>query len=195
VSNSIQKPTPWFSQRYVVAPFVLMLCAYTFIAYFNGEWLKLADKIVSPLVDILRVIGFDIHHPMMDGPISERFYTNIIGIGLWEVFVFNMDTIWWIIVRDPVIGDRNYVTQRLIEKYGMTFEQADRKSRTAPYYAGIPFVVFFIALFLNSLNGWFVWHVNDYFSAIFYVVLWVFSGSFLATLYFVVFKGIVNSFD
>lgn len=86
-----------FPQKiYFLVP-LSILVIYSMIASVSPELLVIADNVITPLVNSLHYIGLGVTKPFMGGPMPERYYTNLVGIGVWATIAYNLRTALWMI--------------------------------------------------------------------------------------------------
>ena len=188
-AHAISAPR-WFPQKLIVYPTVALTAAYSLIAALSPRALEWLDLLVTPLTHSLDLIGLGINKPPIVGPMPERFYVNIVGLGVWGIVAYNAASIWWM-ANEKGFGalDRKVVwQQRMKVRFGAV----------GAWFA-LPVHLLFYALLLtssalallNGINGWFAFHVKDFVTPVFVVMTFVFPGAFLAGLCFPLMRFVV----
>lgn len=185
-----QKRT-WFSQKpYLLVPLGLLVI-YSLIASENLALLALADKVITPLVDSLYYIGLGITKPFMDGPMPERYYTNLVGIGVWGVVAYNIRTITWYATRGVKTIDKTGKWERVREKWGIL---GLGLVIAAAFLSITLFASYLVLTLLNSIRGWFVFHVTDMITPVINVVVWVLPGTLITAFWWLIAWMLVKAF-
>lgn len=170
-----QEPT-WFSQKpYFLVPLSLLVI-YSLIATEGPELLALADKVITPLVDGLQYVGLGITKPFMDGPMPERYYANLVGIGVWGVVAYNIRTIVWYATRGVKTVDKTIKWAKVREKWGVV---GLGLVIAAAFLSIILFASYLVLTLFNGIHGWFVFHVTDMITPIINVAAWILPGSLI----------------
>ncbi len=184
------KPTPLapelyrfgFPQKpYFLIPLSLLIM-YSIIASESQGLLILADKIVTPLVDSLHYIGLGVTKPFMDGHMPERYYTNLVGIGVWGAAIYNARTIVWLASYRGIMRFVNESTQKAQELKGWGPRQAWLRIRIFLIFLMTPICAYSLVSFLNSIHGWFVFHVKDLLTPILLIATFQVPGMFISGL-------------
>ncbi len=179
----------WFPQKLILYPTVALTAGYSLIAAFSPRALEWLDLLVTPLTHSLDLIGLGINKPPIDGPMPERFYVNIVGLGVWGIVAYNAASIWWMANGKGFSTlDRKVVWQRMKVRFG-----------PVGAWLALPVHLLFYALLvaysalalLNGINGWFAFHVKDFVTPVFVVMTFVFPGAFLAALCFPLMRSVV----
>lgn len=175
----------WFPQKPIVYPTVAALLIYSMIAARLPEVLAWVDQFVTPMVDGLRFIGLGITKPLMDGPMPERFYANMVGIGVWGVVAYNVMTILYLIAnkRGALVGGPRAAEQRMMENKGWGRVRAWFALRALILFLLFPLAVYITLALLNGVHGWIVFHVKDFIIPPAFTMMWVFPGAFISTLW------------
>lgn len=174
-----QKERTWFRQKPYVFITAGLLILYSLIASKSPEALARVDYFLTPIIDSLRFIGLGITKPFMDGPMPERFYTNMVGIGVWGVVAYNLRSVLWFVVRRGRIADRREVWDQLKDKWGVW---GMRLAIVGSVLLGALFAGYCTLTFLNGIHGWLVFHVRDFIVPPACVMMWVFPGAFITAL-------------
>lgn len=173
------KKRTWFRQKpyvYATAGFLLI---YSLIASQNREMLAWVDIFLSPLVDNLHLIGLGITKPFMDGPMPERFYTNLVGIGVYGVLAYNLRSIFWYVKMGVQTSDKQAIRQRIRDKWGLPGLWL---AIAASYFFGVLFAIYLVLTFLNGIHGWLVFHVHDFIVPPIAIMMWVYPGALITAL-------------
>ena len=189
---ALSEPKKWFPQKPILVPLVAALVLYSMIGHGRPELLVWVDKIVTPLVDSLKFIGLGISKPLMDGPMPERFYTNLVGFGVWAVVVYNVAAIRWFLANRQYIGYDKLREQRLMAKKGWSQRRAWYVLRATILFVMLPVAVYFTLSFLNGIHGWFVFHVKDFVVPTLIVMTWVFPGAFIISIWAMVLMFVLH---
>ncbi|MFZ3019346.1 MAG: hypothetical protein WA056_12915 [Gallionella sp.] len=172
----------WFAQGWIVSPTVAALLVYSMIAANAPGALEWIDEFITPMVNGLRFIGLGIAKPFMDGPMPERFYSNLVGLGVWGVVAYNTMSFWWMVNGKGLHAlDRKAVWQRMKVHFGPI---GSWFAIPAALFFYLLFVIYCTIALLNSVNGWFVFHVKDFIVPPFIVMMFAFPGAFIAALCF-----------
>lgn len=170
-----QEPT-WFSQKpYFLAPLSLLMI-YSLMASASPELLALTDEVITPLVDSLHYIGLGITKPFMDGPMPERYYANLVGIGVWGVVAYNVRTIAWYAARGVKTIDKTRKWAKVREKWGVS---GLGLAIAAAFLSIVFFASYLVLTLLNGIHGWFVFHVTDMITPILNVAVWILPGTLI----------------
>lgn len=171
-----------FPQKpYFLIPLSLLI-VYSTIASESQELLTLADKIVTPLVDSLHFIGLGVTKPFLDGQMPARYYTNLIGIGVWGVATYNARTIVWLANYRGVLNFVNQATRKAQELKGWSPGQAWLRTRLFLLFFMTPICAYSSASFLNSTHGWFIFHVKDSLTPLLLIATFQVPGMFISGL-------------
>ncbi|MEW5967568.1 MAG: hypothetical protein AB1720_11360 [Pseudomonadota bacterium] len=152
------------------------------VASESQELLTIADKIVTPLVDSLHYIGLGVTKPFMDGHMPERYYANLIGIGVWGVAIYNVRTIVWLANYRGILNFVNQATRKAQELKGWSPRQAWFRIRLFLVFFMIPICAYSLASFMNSIHGWFVFHVKDLLTPLLLIATFQVPGMFISGL-------------
>lgn len=185
-----QEPT-WFPQKpYFLVPLSLLVI-YSLIASGSPESLALADKVITSLVDSLYYIGLGVTKPFMDGPMPERYYANLVGIGVWGVVVYNIRTIAWYATRGVKLTDKTSKWERVRVKWGIL---GLGLTIAAAFLSIMLFASYLVLTLLNSIHGWFVFHVTDMITPVINVVVWVLPGTLITAFWWLIAWMLVKAF-
>ncbi|OGS72842.1 MAG: hypothetical protein A2063_11000 [Gallionellales bacterium GWA2_60_142] len=174
-----QKERTWFRQKPYVFITAGLLILYSLIASKSPETLAAVDYFLTPIIDSLRFIGLGITKPFMDGPMPERFYTNMVGIGVWGVVAYNLRSVLWFVMKRGRIADRREVWDRLKDKWGIW---GMRLAIVSSVLFGVLCAGYCTLVFLNGIHGWFVFHVRDFIVPPAFVMMWVYPGALVIAL-------------
>ena len=149
---------------------------YSLIASKSPELLVKADKIITPLVDALRYIGLGVTKPFMVGPMPERYYANLVGIGVWAVVAYNIRTFSWYATRGVNTTDPRQIWKKVKDRYGLL---GLGLALVAAFLLIVLFASFLVLTFFNAIRGWLVLHVTDPVTPIFSIIAWVYPGALI----------------
>lgn len=178
-ANSELPKRAWFRQRLILAPMVTGLILYSIIGSGRPEWLPLVDRVLTPLVDSLHIIGLGITKPFMDGPMPERFYTNLVGIAVWGIVAYNLASLRWFIVNRGSYGFAKGGVERLMAKKGWSRQRATLYGHLGMFLLWLPFSVFATMALPNGIHGWLVFHVKDFVTPTLTIVTFLFPGAYV----------------
>lgn len=179
----------WFLQGWIVYPTVAALLIYSMIAARAPGALAWVDQFVTPLVNSLRFVGLGIAKPFIDGPLPGRFYSNIVGIGVWGVLAYNAVSIWWMANGKGFKAvDRKAIWQRLKVQYGPV-GACFALPLSLVFY--VLFAMYCTLALLNGINGWFVFHVKDFIVPTFTIMFFLFPGAFITILWWAPLRAII----
>ncbi len=185
-----QEPT-WFSQKpYFLVPLSLLVI-YSLIASESPELLALADKVITPLVDGLHYVGLGVTKPFMDGPMPERYYANLVGIGVWGVVIYNIRTIAWYATRGVKTIDKTRAWEKVREKWGIL---GLGLVIAAAFLSTILFASYLVLTLLNGIHGWFVFHVTDMITPIINVAAWILPGTLITAFWWLIAWMLIKTF-
>ena len=171
-----------FPQKpYFLLPLSLLII-YSMIASGSQELLILVDKVITPLVDSLHYIGLGVTKPFMDGHMPERYYTNLIGIGVWGVAIYNVRTIVWLANYRGILSIVDQATKKAQEIKGWSPGQAWLRVRLFLLFLMTPISAYSLVSFINSTHGWFVFHVKDLLTPILLIGTFQAPGMFFSGL-------------
>lgn len=190
-ASKCQAGSTWFSQKpYFLLP-LGVLVIYSLIASNSPELLIQADKIITPLVDALHYIGLGVTKPFMDGPMPERYYANLIGIGVWGVVAYNIRTLSWYATKGVNTRDPRQLWKRVQERYGLLVLGL---AIVAAFLSIVLFASFLVLTFFNAIRGWLVLHVTDLVTPILNVIAWVFPGALITAFWWLIVWRLYRSF-
>lgn len=182
-SNALPKQYRFgFPQKpYFLIPLGLLVI-YSLIASQSQELLTLADKVITPFVDSLHYIGLGVTKPFMDGPMPERYYANLVGIGVWGVVIYNVRTIVWLGNYKGILGFVDLATKKVQKIKGWSPKQAWLRLRLFLLFLMAPISAYSLVSFLNSTHGWFAFHVKDLLTPILLIGAFQMPGMFFSGL-------------
>ena len=160
-----------------------ILITYSTVAATSLNMLDWIDRFVTPVVESLRYIGLGVSDPMIVGPMPETFYSNLIGLGVWGALVFNTRAIFHAIFHGelPAFPDSAVRLWMVTKNCGRL--RAWIMVRLICYFLALPWMLLFIVLLLNGINGWWVEHVGGMIQAIIITMIFVVGpGSFIVLL-------------
>lgn len=186
-----QKKT--FRQLSYIYSTVGVLCVYALIASQSEGMLALVNIVLSPVVDGLHLIGLGITKPFMEGPMPERFYTNLIGIGVYGVLAYNLGVIYWYMkVGAPQLDQQQAnkqieTRQRIRDKWGLPGLWF---AIGAAYFFLVLIAIYLVMSFLNGIHGWLVFSVHDFIVPPAFVMMWVYPGAFIVGFWLPIIDGL-----
>lgn len=183
LSHVVSTGRSWFPQKpYFLIPLGILVM-YSLIASESPELLLLTDKVIAPLVDSLHYIGLGVTKPFMDGPMPERYYANLVGIGMWGVIAYNIRTIIWYATRGIKTTDKKRKWEKVREKWGILGLWL---VIAAAFLSIILFASYLVLTLLNGIHGWFVFHVTDMLTPIINIMVWLFPGAFITAFWWLI---------
>lgn len=151
----------WFGQTgYFLIP-TMALVIYSLAAASNVEFLAFMDRGVNPLVDALQYIGLGVVKPFVTGPMPERYYVNLVGIGMWGILAYNVRTILWIVSYHRHSSFVAVAAEEAAAKNGWTARRTWIVQRLLLLFLIVPATAYAWLCLLNSISGWIVFHVDD----------------------------------
>lgn len=180
--DSINTGNSWFRQKpYFLVPLVILVI-YSLIASIRQELLTLVDTAITPLVDSLHFIGLGITKPFMHGPMPDRYYTNLVGIGIWGLVAYNLRTFWWMVDYCRRINFVKVAAKQVQENKGWSVQRTWIVQRVFLVLFIFPLTIYALFCLLNSTQGWVVFHVKDMFTPLFLIVTFEAPGMFFVGL-------------
>lgn len=150
-----------FPQKiYFLIPLSLLVI-YSMIASASRELLVQADNVITPLVNSLHYIGLGVVKPFIDGPMPERYYTNLVGIGVWATIAYNLRTALWMISYCLQNNFIESTTKRVQAEKGWSTRKVRFVQRIFLILLILPTTIYSLLCLLNSMQGWLVFHVKD----------------------------------
>lgn len=172
----------WFQQKsYFFVPLAILVI-YSLIASVSPPLLSLLDIAITPLVDSLHFIGLDIAKPFIDGPMPERYYTNLAGIGVWGLVMYNSRTFWWMADYCRRMNFVEVAAKQAQENKGWSAARTWIVQRVFLVLFIFPLAIYALFCILNSTQGWVVFHVKDMFTPFLLVVTFQAPGMFFVGL-------------
>lgn len=167
-----------FPQKiYFLIPLSLLVI-YSMIASVSQELLVLADNVITPLVNSLHYIGLGVTKPFMDGPMPERYYTNLVGIGVWAAIAYNLRTALWMISYCLQNNFIESTTKRVQKEKGWSSRKVWFVQRVFLILLILPTTIYSLLCLLNSTQGWLVFHVKDMFTPLLLIVTFEAPGMY-----------------
>ncbi len=144
---------------------VLWIIVYLFCSA-NNNVLRGVDHFIDPIVDLLKFVDIPLTHPFMishSEAFSDHFLKNLIGSTIYIIIFINF-YYFLVVVRD---AKEIFSVQRTLETIENGIKKLGRDSSIKGLNNGL--IVFLIVcpiftmLFLNGINGWFIYIVKDKF--------------------------------
>lgn len=174
-----QARSTWFSQKpYFLFP-LGVLVIYSLIASKSPELLVRADKAITPLVGALHYIGLGVTKPFMDGPMPERYYANLVGIGVWGVVAYNLRSLLFLVKHRGLLNIVDTAQQQFQKKTGWNPGRVWLSFRLFLLLLILPLAAYSLLCLLNSTRGWLVFHVKDFLTPLLLILTFQASGAFL----------------
>lgn len=168
----------WFGQTaYFLIP-TMALVIYSLAAATNVEFLAFMDRGVNPLVDTLQYIGLGVVKPFVTGPMPERYYVNLVGIGMWGILAYNVRTILWMVSYHRHSSLVAVAAKEAAAKNGWTARRTWIVQRLLLLFLIVPATAYAWLCLLNSISGWIVFHVDDLFTPLLVVGTFQAPGMF-----------------
>lgn len=173
----------WFTQKpYFLIPLGLLVI-YSLMAAESAELLALANKMVTPLVDSLYYVGLGVVKPFINGSMPERYYANLVGIGVWAVVAYNVRTVIWVISRNWWHVDFVTINTKLAQKQmNWSARRTWAVQRLSMVLGIFPITAYALLSLLNSMHGWIVFQVKDLLTPILLIVTFQAAGMFFCGL-------------
>lgn len=167
-----------FPQKiYFLIPLSLLVI-YSMIASVSRELLIQADNVITPLVNSLHYIGLGVAKPFMDGPMPERYYTNLVGIGMWAAIAYNLRTALWMISYCLQHNFIESTTKLVQEEKGWSSRKVWLVQRIFLILLILPTTIYSLLCLLNSMQGWLVFHVKDMLTPLLLIVTFEAPGMY-----------------
>lgn len=180
--DSVNTGHSWFQQKpYFLVPLAILVI-YSLIASVSQELLTLVDIAITPLVDSLHFIGLGITKPFMDGPMPERYYTNLVGIGIWGLVAYNLRTCLWMVDYCRRMNFVEVAAKQVQESKGWSAQRTWIVQRIFLVLLIFPLTIYALFCLLNSTQGWVVFHVKDMFTPFLVIVTFEAPGMFFVGL-------------
>lgn len=171
-----------FPQKPYLGVPLCMLAIYSLMATQSQELLATANMVITPLVDGLHYIGLGVTKPFIDGPMPERYYINLVGIGVWGAVIYNLRSILWLAHYDGLLTVPDVGIRRVQETRDWSSRRAWVTVHIFLVATLLPMCGYSLASLLNSVHGWFVFHVKDSLTPILLIITFQIPGFFLAGL-------------
>lgn len=155
-----------------------LLVIYSMIASVSRELLVQADNVITPLVNSLHYIGLGVAKPFMDGPMPERYYTNLVGIGVWAAIAYNLRTALWMISYCLQNNFIESATKQVQEENGWSSRKVWFVQRIFLILLILPTTIYSLLCLLNSTQGWLVFHVKDMLTPLLLIVTFEAPGMY-----------------
>ena len=193
--NNVQAPKPkcYYLVKQVTYLSLVLVIGYTCAGALGLQALTGVDKFISPVVDSLRFIGFGVLKPSIDGPMPDRFYTNLVGLAIWSALAYNAAVVVFLICSKSTRSEVGFdaARRRAVDQRGWSPARAWYVLHAIVYFGVLPLAVFWAAALLNGSHGWFVFHANSIVAVAFTALVFIFPGAFVSLLGYAIIRFIV----
>lgn len=127
----------------------------------------------------------------MEGPMPERYYAKLVGIGVWGVVAYNVRTIIWYVSKGVRTTSKKEKWVEIKKRWGIV------GLGVAIIFALLSIIFFasyLVLTLMNSIHGWFVFHVRDMFTPIITVMAWVLPGALITAFWWLIAWVLIDSF-
>lgn len=169
----------WQISLWAVSIFFIVL--YTYSGFHSQKMLGILDGALDPIIYVIKNAGVDIRSPFMDGKLSESFYIHLANISVLGAILFNFFSVISYF-RQSKLSKAEEVEQRM-KKINPNWS----RFRTWLTACLVPFflLIYCIACFLNGINGWIVFHINEAALIVMWAVVFLLlPGSIITVLVF-----------
>jgi hypothetical protein len=187
---------PEFGFQWVVfSADVIASLGYAFVGVFNPSLIPDVNAYLKPGVDALKWVGMDIRQAPITGPFPEVTYRVMTAVQLWSILAYDIGIVLRVILtKRPLSEPREVVIQRLIASRGLSRIRAQMV-----YHASCLRLVAFATAsswcVLNAVNGWTVFHVDQYGALPIPGLLFVLPGALALPMCLGIVENIIRDFS
>jgi len=142
----------------VAAPIV----AHSLAGAYRPAALAKVEPVLTQAVGALRFVGIRIISPGFDGPLGRQFYVDQIGLATWGVILCTATTLLYALRGSSPIGNRDIAIDTLMRERGWSYRHAWISIRGRLFLVLVPLIALCVALFLDSILGWIVFHFQPH---------------------------------